>query len=156
MASDRPLNIPVILGTARRGRSTGNVARFMVEQVAGRDNVTTELIDIADVPMPVHDAGEAIKDPGFAAKMTAADALVIVTPEYNHSFPGLLKHVLDIGFRIEQGNDPIFSPCQSDVFPWFQVNRLLVTAARSRIGHVNRNRALFEQGIRERGYDPRI
>lgn len=95
MASNRPLNIPVILGTARRGRSTGNVARFMVDEVAKRDNVTTELIDIADVPMPVHDAGEAIKDPGFAAKMTAADALVIVTPEYNHSFPGLLKHVLD-------------------------------------------------------------
>ena len=95
MASDRLLNIPVILGTARRGRTTANVARFMVDEVGKRDNVMTELIDIADVPMPVHDAGEAIKDAGFAAKMTAADALVIVTPEYNHSFPGLLKHVLD-------------------------------------------------------------
>jgi NAD(P)H-dependent FMN reductase len=60
-----------------------------------RDQVATELIDIADVPMPVHDAGEAIKDPTFAAKMTAADGIVIVAPEYNHSIPGLLKHVLD-------------------------------------------------------------
>lgn len=95
MASDRLLNIPVILGTTRRGRSTANVARLMQSEVAKRENVTTELIDIADVPMPVDDAGDAIKDPAFAAKMTAADALVIVTPEYNHSFPGLLKHVLD-------------------------------------------------------------
>ncbi len=95
MTSDRPLNIPVILGTVRRGRSTANVARLILAEVAKRENVTTELIDIADVPMPVHDAGEAIKDTNFAARMTAADALVIVTPEYNHSIPGLLKHVLD-------------------------------------------------------------
>jgi NAD(P)H-dependent FMN reductase len=45
--------------------------------------------------LPVDDAGDAIKDPVFADKLTMADALVIVTPEYNHSFPGLLKHVLD-------------------------------------------------------------
>src|SRR5262245_18167150 len=45
--------------------------------------------------MPVDDAGEAIKHPAFAKAMTDADGLVIVSPEYNHSFPGLLKHVLD-------------------------------------------------------------
>lgn len=55
----------------------------------------TELIDITEVPMRVDDAGDGIKCPAFADKMVLADALVIVTPEYNHSFPGLLKHVLD-------------------------------------------------------------
>ena len=95
MANARPLSIPVILGTVRRGRSTANVARFMLAELAKRDGVATELIDIAGLSLPVHDAGEAIKDPRFAAKMTAADGLVIVTPEYNHSVPGLLKHVLD-------------------------------------------------------------
>jgi NAD(P)H-dependent FMN reductase len=43
----------------------------------------------------VDDAGEAIKDPTFAEKMTRADGLVLVTPEYNRALPGLLKHVLD-------------------------------------------------------------
>src|SRR5207244_3884921 len=38
---------------------------------------------------------EAVKDPHFSGAMERADAIVIVTPEYNHSFPGLLKHVLD-------------------------------------------------------------
>ena len=60
-----------------------------------RSGVETELIDIAALPIPVDDAGEAVKDSAFAEKMNRADALVIVTPEYNHSFPGLLKHVLD-------------------------------------------------------------
>ena len=45
--------------------------------------------------MRVDDAGESIKDPGFSDQMSRADGLVIVSPEYNHAFPGLLKHVLD-------------------------------------------------------------
>ncbi len=99
MASERPLNIPVILGTARKGRASANAARFLVEQINKREGLVAELVDLAQLPMPVDDAGEAIKDAAFSAKVNAADALVIVTPEYNHSFPGLLKHVLDSCLR---------------------------------------------------------
>jgi len=95
MTSDRPLFIPVILGTARQGRRSAHAANLMVEELRRRPGVETELIDVAKLPLPVDDAGEAIKDPGYAALMTRADGLVIVTPEYNHGYPGLLKHVLD-------------------------------------------------------------
>jgi NAD(P)H-dependent FMN reductase len=95
MTESRPLNIPVILGTTRKGRMSEHAARFMAAQIEKRNEVKTELIDISKLPMPIDDAGEGIKDPVFSEKMTMADALVIVTPEYNHSFPGLLKHVLD-------------------------------------------------------------
>ena len=95
MAEARPLSIPVILGTTRKGRMSVHVARFVTGQLETREGVETELIDIATIPMPVDDAGDGIKSPGFSAQMTRADALVIVAPEYNHSFPGLLKHVLD-------------------------------------------------------------
>ncbi len=95
MADVLPLSIPVILGTSRKGRMSAHAARFVVDELRKREDVSTELIDIAELPMPVDDAGEGIKDPGFSEKMDAADALVIVVPEYNHSFPGLLKHVLD-------------------------------------------------------------
>jgi NAD(P)H-dependent FMN reductase len=71
------------------------VARFVAGELGRRAGVVTELIDVAALPLPVDDAGEAIRDAGFAEKMARADALVIVSPEYNHSFPGLLKHVLD-------------------------------------------------------------
>jgi NAD(P)H-dependent FMN reductase len=95
MSADRPLSIPVILGTTRKGRMSANAARFVAGELAKFPGVETEVIDIARLPLPVDDAGEGIKDAGFSAKMNRADGLVIVSPEYNHSFPGLLKHVLD-------------------------------------------------------------
>jgi NAD(P)H-dependent FMN reductase len=97
MASDatRPLFIPVILGTVRRGRMSLPVARLLAAEVGRRPGVETALIDVAALPLRVDDAGQAIKDPGFAGQMRRADALVVVSPEYNHGYSGLLKHVLD-------------------------------------------------------------
>src|SRR5271157_4099792 len=91
----RPLFIPVILGTVRKGRMSRHAAQLMLTELAKRPNVQTELIDIAEMPLPVDDAGEAIKDATFAEKMNRADALAVVSPEYNHGYAGLLKHVLD-------------------------------------------------------------
>ena len=90
-----PLSIPVILGTTRKGRMSAHAARFVFGQLQKREGITSELIDIGELNLPIDDAGEAVKDPRFSAAMERADAIVIVSPEYNHSFPGLLKHVLD-------------------------------------------------------------
>ena len=95
MNSHRKLSIPVIVGTARKGRASVHAARFISDLLNRRAGVSSDIVDIASVPLPTDDAGEAIKDPTFSATMNAADGLVIVAPEYNHSFPGLLKHVLD-------------------------------------------------------------
>ncbi len=91
----RPFYIPVILGTVRKGRMSAHVARVVHGEIAKRPGVETDLIDIAPLPLRTDDAGEAIKDAGFAGHMERADALVIVSPEYNHGYSGLLKHVLD-------------------------------------------------------------
>jgi NAD(P)H-dependent FMN reductase len=95
METGRPLFIPVILGTARMGRMSLHAARLVTEELGKRGGVETDLIDIAKLPLPTNDAGEAIKQADFSAKMTQADALVVVSPEYNHGYSGLLKHVLD-------------------------------------------------------------
>ena len=71
------------------------VARFVLGELSKQDGVQTELIDIRAIPSPTTDAGEAIKDPTFSSIIARADALVLVVPEYNHGYPGLLKHVLD-------------------------------------------------------------
>jgi len=96
---ERPLFIPIILGTARRGRQSENVARFVFEQTNKRADVETELIDVCKLPMKLDDAGEQMKDPTFSATIQRCDGLIIVTPEYNHGYPGLLKHALDMNLE---------------------------------------------------------
>lgn len=98
-ANARALSIPVILGTTRQGRASEPVARFVFEEVQKRDGVETKFIDIRDLRFPVDDAGEAIKDPEFAETIMHADGIVIVTPEYNRGYPGMLKHVLDTNLK---------------------------------------------------------
>ena len=96
---DSPLFIPLILGTTRQGRESEHAARFVFERTKARSGVETEFIDIRALPMKLDDAGEQMKDPKFAATIDRCDGLIIVTPEYNHSFPGLLKHALDMCLR---------------------------------------------------------
>lgn len=99
MSDNRPIFIPVILGTPRQGRFSEYVARFVLGEAARREGVETELIDIRELSFSISDAGEAIKDPRFSETVMRADALIIVAPEYNHGYPGLLKHVLDSNLK---------------------------------------------------------
>jgi NAD(P)H-dependent FMN reductase len=95
MPDARPLSIPVILGTARKGRMSAHAARFVHGELRKRDGVESDLIDIATLAHRLDDNGQGTGDPAFAASMARADAIVIVAPEYNHAMPGLLKHALD-------------------------------------------------------------
>src|SRR5947199_5485321 len=97
--TERPLFIPVILGTARQGRESEHVARFVFEQTKKRAKVETELIDVRSLPMRLDDAGEQMKDPAFSATVERCDGLILVTPEYNHGYPGWLKHALDMNLK---------------------------------------------------------
>lgn len=97
--NNQALFIPVILGTVRKGRATENVAKFVFEQVKQREGVESELVDICDLKFPADDAGEQIKDQRFSATCERADGLVLVVPEYNHGYPGMLKHVLDSNLK---------------------------------------------------------
>jgi NAD(P)H-dependent FMN reductase len=93
---ERPLFIPLILGTARQGRESERAARMVFEQTKKRAGVETEFIDVRTLSMRLDDAGEQMKDPKFASTIERCDGLIIVTPEYNHGCPGLLKHALDM------------------------------------------------------------
>ena len=99
MADTRSLFIPVILGTPRQGRMSAHVAKFIVGEVRQCEGVETELIDVATLALPIDNAGEDIKDAGFSATCNRADAFIIVAPEYNHGYPGLLKHALDTNLK---------------------------------------------------------
>jgi NAD(P)H-dependent FMN reductase len=97
--AETQLSIPVILGTPRQGRLSEHVARVMIEELCKRGDVSTTLIDVRKLDLSSMDAGEAIKDARFSEAMLRADGLVIIAPEYNHGYPGILKHVLDSNLK---------------------------------------------------------
>src|SRR5688500_4941358 len=97
--NNRPLFIPVVLGTVRKGRASENVAKFVFEQVKQRKGVETEFVDIGELKFSGDDAGEQIKDKKFSETCERADGLVLVVPEYNHGYPGMLKHILDSNLK---------------------------------------------------------
>jgi len=93
------LFIPVILGTLRKGNKSEAAAKLVHEEAQKNEEITTELIDIKDLGLKWEDEGEQAKIPEFSEKMKKADGLILIVPEYNHSFPGSLKYVLDTNLK---------------------------------------------------------
>jgi NAD(P)H-dependent FMN reductase len=95
------LNLPLLIGTNRQDRRSIFAARWLVEQMQSRGDIETRLFDVADFALPQRDYGQQIKEsfPEWRDAIVKADGLVIVTPEYNHGYPGTLKAVLDLLLR---------------------------------------------------------
>ncbi|QCB52659.1 NADPH-dependent oxidoreductase [Rhodococcus sp. PAMC28707] len=89
-----PIGLAVVLASVRPGRVGPVVADWFLRTVSERSDVVATKIDLMDAALPVDlspsPAGEA-----FAAAIGAVDAVVVVTPEYNHGYPGALKTALD-------------------------------------------------------------
>lgn len=99
--TEKPLFIPLLLGTPRKNRESENVAKWVFAKLQARDEVETQFFDVCDFDLPHDDYGQQIKDrfPEWRDAIIRADGLVIVTPEYNHGYPGPLKSVLDLLLR---------------------------------------------------------
>ena len=87
-----PLTIPVILGTAREGRVSEKVAHFVLD-AAKKFGFKSELIDVKNFAASATD--KAHPNTQWKAIVEQADAFIIVSPEYNHGYPGELKMFLD-------------------------------------------------------------
>jgi NAD(P)H-dependent FMN reductase len=91
--------IPIILGTAREGRQSEKAANFLLEQTRNAD-FESEIIDVRDFRIPATNNTEEIPEAKkLEAKITKTDAIIIVSPEYNHGYPGELKMMLDMLFK---------------------------------------------------------
>jgi NAD(P)H-dependent FMN reductase len=97
------LRTAVIIGSTRDGRFGPVVADWIAGHIAQREDMAADLVDLAETPLPtVFPAfGQAPSDEVVAQlgavspRLARADAFVIVTPEYNHSFPASLKNAVD-------------------------------------------------------------
>ncbi len=94
------LNVPVLLGSVRRGRQSVNVARFACDRL-DKAGFRAPLLDLAALDLPVMEERIHMRDdpPAGAVRLSEAigeaDAAVVVSPEYNGSIPGALKNAMD-------------------------------------------------------------
>lgn len=88
------LFIPILLGTAREGRESAKVARYILSQVEKSAKFETQFVDIADFLFARTAVYPDAAKP-WREIMSRADGLIIVSPEYNRGIPGELKILLD-------------------------------------------------------------
>jgi NAD(P)H-dependent FMN reductase len=109
VAMNENLDLLIIVGSVREGRFGPVVASWVAEQARGHGGFDVTVVDLADVDLPL---GLPAMSPAFAgddyprpvgmlpltSALAKADAVVIVTPEYNHSYPASLKAAIDWHF----------------------------------------------------------
>jgi NAD(P)H-dependent FMN reductase len=90
--------IPVILGTARVGRYSEKVASFVISKVK-EAGIETQLLDVKDLGIMATDNTRTdVMAKEYASVIERADGLIVVSPEYNHGYPGELKLALDLAY----------------------------------------------------------
>lgn len=96
--ADKKLFIPLILGTNRKDRQSEAAAKWVFGRMQERSDLDSRYFDVRDFELPRDDYGTGIGAmfPEWRDAIIAGDGLVIVTPEYNHGYPGPLKSVLDL------------------------------------------------------------
>ncbi len=108
--------IQVILGSTRQGRSGDKVAAWVMSELAKVPGAEYELLDLREWPLPFFDepVGPSMAPGKFtseeakrwSAKIQEGAGYILVTPEYNHSFPAVLKNALDYLYA-EWNNKPV-------------------------------------------------
>jgi len=112
-----PLRIATIIGSTRQGRVGGAVGRWFATQArryvapnaapdtaswtaaATRTDIELSVLDLVDFEIPARYPSQATASMmAFAAEVGRADAFVVVTPEYNRSFPASLKQAIDCAY----------------------------------------------------------
>lgn len=105
------LRLMVIIGSTRPGRVGPAVANWFARRVEEDGRFELDLVDLAELALPFmdepnHPRLQKYTHPhtiAWAARVEAADAVVFVTPEYNHGFPAPLKNAIDY-LQIEWGH----------------------------------------------------
>ncbi|KAB1938791.1 NAD(P)H-dependent oxidoreductase [Micromonospora sp. ALFpr18c] len=94
--NNAPPSIAVLVGSVRQSRVGRSIADWFVAHAARRNGLDLDLVDLAEVALPFADTppGGNSASP-ISGRLAAADAFVVVTPEYNHSFPAALKNAID-------------------------------------------------------------
>jgi NAD(P)H-dependent FMN reductase len=99
--------IQVILGSTRPGRFSEKAGAWVLDRLGRRDDLEVELLDLRDYPMPFYDQERppayghreySSEVTPWAAAVERGDGYLVVTSEYNHGYPAVLKNAFDSVF----------------------------------------------------------
>lgn len=95
----QPIHIGIILGSTREGRLCETIASWVASQLDARTDVTYSMIDPLSLKLPSRHEDEPSESiVALQKRLAVADAFLVLTPEYNHSFPAALKFLIDSAF----------------------------------------------------------
>jgi NAD(P)H-dependent FMN reductase len=101
--SEQRLRLVVLIGSVRTGRLGTTVAKWFAEQARQSDQFELSVVDLVEVDLPLVQPDFGAPPPAdvltrldpFSRQLGEADAFVVVTPEYNHSYPAAVKNAID-------------------------------------------------------------
>ncbi len=108
MGMTQTVKLQVIIGSTRQNRFSEKPAQWIFDEARRREGVEAELVDLRDYPLPFYDEpvpparlkGQYSNEVAgrWVAKIAGADGYIIVSPEYNHGYPAVLKNALDYAY----------------------------------------------------------
>lgn len=127
---EETLTIAVLAGTTRVQRESIKAAQFVAAIGREQPGVNIIFVDPNDFNFPGDGNDPEGKDPRYSEITANADAFFIVTPEYNHSFPGSLKRMLDSELRNYNHKPVAFAGCSNGNWGGTRAVESLVPAVR--------------------------
>ncbi len=125
-----PLSIVVLAGTTRHQRKSIHAARLVAEIGRQIEGIRIEFVDPVDFTFPGDGNDPEGKDPRYSEITKKADGFFIVTPEYNHSFPGSLKRMLDSELENYLHKPVAFAGASSGIWGGVRAIEALVNSVR--------------------------
>lgn len=97
--TERALRVAMIIGSTREGRIGDRIAARFQAHARQRDDIELSIIDLVEFDFPARYPDRVTPSMrSFAARIATAEAFVVVTPEYNRSFPASLKEAIDYAY----------------------------------------------------------
>lgn len=124
------LTVAVLAGTTREKRESIKAARFVADFARKLPNLEVIFVDPKDFTFSGDGNDPEGKDPRYTEIVAKADAFFIVTPEYNHSFPGSLKRMLDSELALYNHKPVAFAGCSNGNWGGVRAVESLITAVR--------------------------
>lgn len=117
MEANNKKNIKIILGSTRQGRKSDAIAVLLQKMAYHLPEVQIDILDLRDYALPLlyesvsPMSRKEITDPAikkWSQVINEADGFIIIVPEYNAGYPGVLKNALDLLYKEWNGKPVAF------------------------------------------------